>query len=92
MTIAAGITALADPKRLGSLGGRTIGLFAFTTAVAVSVGMTMATLIRPGAGAPLGTASAYEFPEPVTPCNRNGANSPPIEAFTAAMAASCSAE
>ena len=32
VTIAAGITALGDPKRLGSLGGRTIGLFAFTTA------------------------------------------------------------
>jgi Na+/H+-dicarboxylate symporter len=38
VTIAAGITALADPKRLGGLGGRTIGLFALTTAIAVSVG------------------------------------------------------
>lgn len=35
ITIAAGITSLADPKRLGSLGGRTVGLFAFTTAIAV---------------------------------------------------------
>ena len=38
VTIASGITTLADPKRLGTLGARTIGLFAFTTAVAVSVG------------------------------------------------------
>ena len=43
VTIAAGITALADPKRLGSLGGRTIGLFAATTAIAVSVGMLVAS-------------------------------------------------
>lgn len=67
VTIAAGITTLADPKRLGSLGGRAIGLFAATTAVAVSVGMAVASLIRPGAGAPLGTAAPYALGEPVTP-------------------------
>jgi len=65
VTIASGITALADPKRLGSLGGRTIGLFAFTTFVAVSVGMLVATLIRPGVGAPLGTAVAHPLGPPV---------------------------
>jgi Na+/H+-dicarboxylate symporter len=67
VTIAAGITQLADPKRLGSLGGRTIALFAFTTFIAVSVGMIVATLIRPGEGAPIGTAAAYTFSKPVTP-------------------------
>lgn len=67
VTIAAGITALADPRRLGSLGGRTIGLFAFTTAVAVSVGMAVATLVQPGIGAPLGTAAPHALGEPVTP-------------------------
>ena len=67
VTIASGITTLADPKRLGSLGGRTVGLFAFTTAVAVSVGMAVATLIRPGEGAPLGTAAPHALGEPVTP-------------------------
>src|SRR5881392_756999 len=39
VTIAAGITTLGDPKRIGGIGGRTIALFAFTTAIAVSVGM-----------------------------------------------------
>ncbi|NML05222.1 dicarboxylate/amino acid:cation symporter [Sphingomonas sp. G-3-2-10] len=67
VTIASGITSLADPKRLGSLGGRTIGLFAFTTAIAVSVGMLVATLVQPGVGAPLGTATAHALGEPVTP-------------------------
>ena len=67
VTIAAGITTLADPRRLGSLGGRAIGLFAATTAVAVSVGMAVATLIRPGVGAPLGTAAPHALGEPVTP-------------------------
>ena len=67
VTIAAGITSLADPKRLGSLGGRTIGLFAFTTAIAVSVGMIVATLIGPGVGVPLGTAAPHALGDPVTP-------------------------
>jgi len=66
VTIAAGITSLADPKQLGSLGARTIGLFATTTAIAVSVGMLVATLLRPGAGAPLGTAAPHALGAPVT--------------------------
>lgn len=67
VTIAAGITALGDPKRIGGLGGRTIGLFALTTAIAVSVGMAVATLIRPGDGAPLGTAAPHALGPEVTP-------------------------
>lgn len=67
VTIASGITALADPKRLGRLGGRTIGLFAFTTAIAVSVGMLVATMVQPGVGAPLGTAAPHALGEAVTP-------------------------
>jgi Na+/H+-dicarboxylate symporter len=67
VTIAAGITSLADPRKLGSLGARTVGLFAATTAVAVSVGMLVATVIRPGAGAPLGTAAPHALGAPVTP-------------------------
>ncbi len=67
ITIAAGITSLADPKRLGSLGGRTVGLFAFTTAIAVSIGMGVATLLRPGEGAALGTAAPHALGTPLTP-------------------------
>lgn len=67
VTIAAGITALADPKRLGSLGGRAVGLFAATTAIAVSVGMLVGALLRPGEGAPLGTAAPHALGTPVSP-------------------------
>lgn len=67
VTIAAGITTLADPKRLGGIGGRAIGLFAATTAIAVSIGMAVATWLQPGVGAPLGTAAPYALGEPVTP-------------------------
>ena len=67
VTIASGITTLVDPKRLGTLGGRTIGLFAVTTAIAVSVGMLVATLVQPGVGAPLGTAAPHALGPAVTP-------------------------
>ena len=67
VTIASGITALGDPKRIGGLGARTIGLFALTTAIAVSVGMAVATLVRPGIGAPLGTAVPKALGVPPTP-------------------------
>jgi Na+/H+-dicarboxylate symporter len=56
VTIAAGVTSLGDPKRLGSLGGRTIGLFLATTVIAVSIGMLVATLVEPGVGANVGAA------------------------------------
>ena len=66
VTIAAGITALADPSRLGSLGGRTIALFAVTTVVAVAIGMGVASVVRPGVGAPLGTAAPHALGPAVT--------------------------
>lgn len=67
VTIASGITTLADPKRVAGVGARTIGLFAVTTAIAVSVGMLVATLVQPGVGAPLGTAAPHPLGPPVTP-------------------------
>ena len=50
VTIAAGIAALGDPRRLGAIGGRTVLLFAFTTVVAVTIGMATGLLVRPGVG------------------------------------------
>jgi len=67
VTIASGITTLGDPKRLGGLGGRTVGLFALTTFLAVSIGMIVAVLLQPGVGAALGTAAPHPLGPPVTP-------------------------
>jgi len=65
VTIASGITSLADPKRLGTLGGRAVGLFAAMTFVAVTVGMAVAMLVRPGIGAPIGSAIPKALGTPV---------------------------
>ena len=67
VTIAAGITALGDVRRLGAVGGRAVALFAFTTLVAVSVGMAAGLIIRPGAGAALTGVAPHVLGEGVTP-------------------------
>ena len=43
ITIAAGIAALGDPRRLGSIGGKTVGLFALTTLISVMIGTSGST-------------------------------------------------
>jgi len=48
-TLVSGIIAMGDPKRLGSLGIRTLGTYFGTTAIAVTLGLIMATIFQPGA-------------------------------------------
>ncbi|WP_326523630.1 dicarboxylate/amino acid:cation symporter [Sphingomonas sp.] len=67
ITIAAGITALGDVRKLGSVGGRTVMLFALTTLIAVTVGMTAGLVFRPGEGAALAGIAPHVLGEPVTP-------------------------
>jgi Na+/H+-dicarboxylate symporter len=64
ISIASGVTALADPRKLGSVGARTVGLFAVTTFCAVSIGMIVGLLLEPGQGAALGTATPHALGEP----------------------------
>ncbi|MEO1042725.1 MAG: dicarboxylate/amino acid:cation symporter [Pseudomonadota bacterium] len=49
-TLTTGMISLGDPKRLGSLGLRTIMLYMMTTVFAVILGMFMGVLFEPGAG------------------------------------------
>ena len=49
-TLVAGVTAMGDPSKLGSLGGRAIALYLGTTFIAVIIGLTMGTIFQPGNG------------------------------------------
>lgn len=60
-TLVSGVTAMGDPKKLGSLGARTIALYMLTTLFAVSLGLAMGTLIKPGVGVQYNTASAEDL-------------------------------
>ncbi len=43
-----GVAGLGDIRKLGRLGGKTLGLYLFTTATAVSIGLALAHLVGPG--------------------------------------------
>jgi Na+/H+-dicarboxylate symporter len=44
-----GVASLGDLRRLGRMGGKTLGYYMVTTAVAITIGLTLALLVRPGA-------------------------------------------
>ncbi|MCP8892509.1 dicarboxylate/amino acid:cation symporter [Sphingomonas faeni] len=70
VTIAAGIASLGDPRRLGSIGGRTVAWFALTTLIAVSIGMAFGLLIRPGDGIALAGIAPHLLGPAVSPADQ----------------------
>src|SRR3546814_2922398 len=46
--IVSGIAALGDPRRLGSIGVKTLSLYVMTTAIAVALGLGLGTFFEPG--------------------------------------------
>lgn len=57
-----GITGLGDVRRLGRLGGITVGYYATTTLVAVTVGSILVNIIQPGVGL---SGAGLDVPEKV---------------------------
>ena len=55
VSLVCGAASLDDLSRLGRIGGKTLGLYLGTTAIAISVALSAAALIRPGAGLDLPT-------------------------------------
>lgn len=50
LSIVSGVAAMGDPRRLGSIGGRTLFLYACTTVTAVVMGLSFGALFQPGVG------------------------------------------
>lgn len=50
VTLVTGVVAMGDPKRLGSLGIKTIALYMGTTLFAVTLGLIFGTVFQPGLG------------------------------------------
>lgn len=55
-TLVSGVIAMGDPKKLGSLGVMTLGLYMLTTMFAISIGLILAVLLQPGVGVDLSSA------------------------------------
>ena len=57
-TLVSGVVALGDPKKLGSIGLKTIALYFVTTIFANIIGIIYGITFRPGEGVDLGAADA----------------------------------
>ena len=64
VSLICGVSSLQDSSKLGRMGIKTIGLYLFTTAIAVSLALMAAYLIGPGVGAnfPMAEFTAKEAP------------------------------
>jgi len=49
-SLIAGVASLNDTAKLGRIGGKTIGIYLTTTALAITVGLLLANIIGPGRG------------------------------------------
>lgn len=67
-TLVSGVIAMGDPKKLGSLGVMTLGLYMLTTLFAITIGLVLAVLLQPGADVDLSSAvpSAVQEAIPLT--------------------------
>jgi len=64
VSLVCGVTALGDLRAVGRVGGKTLGLYLLTTAVAITFALTISNVIAPGAGFELvGEEFAYEARE-----------------------------
>lgn len=50
VTLVSGVVAMGSPKKLGSIGIKTMGLYLATTAVAIFIGLLLAAIVQPGVG------------------------------------------
>ncbi|HEX2561687.1 dicarboxylate/amino acid:cation symporter [Phenylobacterium sp.] len=66
VSIVAGVTGMGDPRRLGSIGGKTLFLYLCTTVVAVIVGQSLGALIGVGRGVVFEGVKPHVLAEPPT--------------------------
>jgi Na+/H+-dicarboxylate symporter len=57
-----GAASISDPKKLGRVGGKIIGLYLATTAVAVTIGLIIALITGVGQGMKLTPAAGFKAP------------------------------
>ncbi len=58
VSLVVGVTALSDLKALGRIGAKALGLYLATTAIAVTIALSLASLVGPGHGFDAGETAA----------------------------------
>ncbi len=64
VSLTLGTAAIGDLKKLGRIGGRTMGLYLATTAFAIAIGYGLATLVAPGRGIVVSLAADFQAAPP----------------------------
>ncbi|ELB2088264.1 TPA: dicarboxylate/amino acid:cation symporter [Vibrio parahaemolyticus] len=63
VSLVCGTSSLKDLSTLGRMGGKTLAFYIATTAIAITLALTIGTLFQPGAGADLTAASSFKSAE-----------------------------
>ncbi|AOW84639.1 dicarboxylate/amino acid:cation symporter [Vibrio mimicus] len=63
VSLVCGTSSLKDLSTLGRMGSKTLGFYLATTAIAITLALTMGSLFKPGAGADLTAASNFTSAE-----------------------------
>ncbi|GAA0815316.1 dicarboxylate/amino acid:cation symporter [Colwellia asteriadis] len=63
VSLVCGVCSLKDTTKLGRIGGKAIGLYLATTAIAISLAIFVALLVGPGEGVNMPTSSSFESRE-----------------------------
>ncbi|KXI23716.1 dicarboxylate/amino acid:cation symporter [Photobacterium sanguinicancri] len=59
VSLVCGTSSLKDISTLGRLGGKTVAFYLMTTAIAITLALTMGNIFQPGAGADLTAATTF---------------------------------
>lgn len=62
-----GVCGIGDVNKLGRVGGKALGLFLITTALAITMAISIASIFSPGDGFQLADATTSEFVAPQAP-------------------------
>jgi Na+/H+-dicarboxylate symporters len=64
-SLVVGTASLGDPRKLGRIGAKTIGLYLVTTAIAIVIGLVLGNVLQPGSGMALSVdTSGFKAPVP----------------------------
>ncbi len=66
VSLVCGTCSLSDPKTLGRLGGKSLLLYLSTTAIAITVAITVALIVNPGEGITLPSDASFDAKEAPT--------------------------
>ncbi len=64
VSLVCGTCNLSEPSQLGRLGGKSIALYIITTAIAITLAITIALIVSPGEGLNLTTEATFSASEP----------------------------